>query len=251
MAMATGTATTDTDHPARPVDTATGGQLDVNARESQPDNPDTKTPPTLQQSSRGFVSPFESGSEAEFGAGILGMKLFLVSLAMLFGASLLGFVIIRIQLRHVWPDDLPALPALLWLGTAMLIISSVTMQLALASVRKGVGSRFSVLMIITLLLGLGFIFVQALSWRDVLAAMETAWVGSEQYRYALASFYVLSGVHALHVIGGLLPMAVITKRALRGRYAADRYAGVAYCAMYWHFLDGVWVILFATLLLGL
>ncbi len=181
------------------------------------------------------------------------MKLFLVSLAMLFGASLLGFLIIRIQLADVWPDDLPALPGLLWVGTAMLLASSGTIQLALNAARteKAGGNLLPLWLAITLILGLGFIFAQALSWRDVLSAMETAWLGSEQYRFALASFYVLSGIHGLHVIGGLLPMAVITKRAVRGRYSAEDYAGVAYCAMYWHFLDGVWVLLFATLLLGL
>ncbi|MCZ6542722.1 MAG: cytochrome c oxidase subunit 3, partial [Planctomycetota bacterium] len=78
----------------------------------------------------------------------------------------------------------------------------------------------------------------------------TASLDEVQKAFVLTGFYVLTGVHALHVIGGLIPLAAVTIRSFRNRYSSTDHAAVRYCAMYWHFLDGVWIVLFATLMLG-
>jgi cytochrome c oxidase subunit 3 len=64
------------------------------------------------------------------------------------------------------------------------------------------------------------------------------------------TFYMLTGLHAAHVIGGLALLAIVTVRAFCGRYSANAHAGVLYSTMYWHFLDGVWLVMFAVMLLG-
>jgi cytochrome c oxidase subunit 3 len=63
------------------------------------------------------------------------------------------------------------------------------------------------------------------------------------------TFFILTGLHAAHVVGGVGLLAVVLARSLRGRYGSGRYDGVTYAAMYWHFLDAIWLLLFAVLVL--
>ena len=60
------------------------------------------------------------------------------------------------------------------------------------------------------------------------------------------TFYMLTGLHGVQVIGGLIPLAVVTFQAFRGRYTATDHRGVTYGAMYWHFLDGMWLVMFGA-----
>ena len=62
-------------------------------------------------------------------------------------------------------------------------------------------------------------------------------------------FYFLTGLHAAHVIGGMVALAIVTANAFRGRYTATRAAGVGHCAAYWHFLDVVWLVMVAVIAL--
>jgi len=200
-------------------------------------------------------SPFRTES-ARFIAGRFGMALFIVSLAVLFAASLVGYVVIRLY-ADTWPDDLPPLPRTLWLSTLVLAVSSWTMQAALNAIRGGDGARLKRMMLATTLFAGVFLLLQAFCWSVWFTELEEFWPAAHLedaeagvHRWALTSFYVLTGLHALHVIGGLLPMIVVTARAFADRYSAKRYNGVHYCMMYWHFLGVVWVILFLTLLIG-
>ncbi len=193
-------------------------------------------------------SPF-ADRRARLSAGRFGMRLFLLSLAVLFAACVIGYVVIRWQAQAEEVPDLPPLPAGLWLSTLLLVASSGTIQWALHSARRSRPSHLQLGLLVTTGLGLGFLAVQAycwVAWAGPLAATLT----DLQKLYVLTSFYVLTGIHALHVIGGLIPLVVVTSRALRGRYSADDHAGVQYCTTYWHFLGGVWLILFATLMIG-
>jgi cytochrome c oxidase subunit 3 len=63
----------------------------------------------------------------------------------------------------------------------------------------------------------------------------------------LGMFYVLTGLHAAHVVGGLIPLGIVIYRAGRGRYSRNFHPGVRYVTAYWHFLDVVWCVLFATI----
>ena len=94
----------------------------------------------------------------------------------------------------------------------------------------------------TLALAGVFLAMQALAWTELWRAHAT--IESGLYAW---TFYVLTGLHAAHVLGGLPPMVVTFRRALQGRYTADDHAGVVLCAMYWHALDVIWLLLYATL----
>ncbi len=199
-------------------------------------------------------SPFNNRSE-RFAAGRHGMLLFLLSVSMLFAASLIGYFVIRLQpyVREDaigWPSDLPPLPDILLLSTLILGLSSAAMHGALVAAKRGWTRRLRYFMMATLALGIGFLAMQGVAWSNWLAALEGMLGESEPHRWALAAFYVLTGIHAAHVVGGLIPMLLVTCRAWLGRYSAAHHPGVYYCAMYWHFLGIVWLILYVALIIG-
>jgi cytochrome c oxidase subunit 3 len=97
----------------------------------------------------------------------------------------------------------------------------------------------------TFVLGVAFLVSQTVNWFVLVAAAFTPKANLYAFTY-----YLLTGLHALHVLGGLVPVGVVTARAFRGDYSAARHSGVEYAAMYWHFLDVVWVVLFIVLYLA-
>ncbi len=193
------------------------------------------------------VTPF-ADPRARLAAGTVGMRLFLLSLGVLFCASVIGYVSIRL-LAIRGPLDVPPLPRGLWLSTLLLVASSGTIQAALLAARRGSQGRLRAGMAATSALGAGFLAVQALCWIQWAAPMRESVAEAERV-FVLTSFYVLTGLHALHVLGGLVVLSIVTAHSFAGRYSPDDHAGVVYCGMYWHFLDAVWLVLFATLMVG-
>ena len=193
------------------------------------------------------TSPFSDG-RARLAAGAQGMRLFLVSTGILFGSILIGFVCIR--LLAIESPQLPPLPRGLWVSTLLLLGSSATMHAAQVAARRGDRGRLQGFLAATTLLGFAFLVVQAVCWILWLEPMRAS-LGQAEQVFLLTGFYTLTGLHALHVVGGLVPLVVITARARAGRYSPDFHPGVIYTTMYWHFLGGVWVVTYATLLIGM
>jgi cytochrome c oxidase subunit 3 len=179
------------------------------------------------------------------GASTLGMTIFLVSLSVLFAASLLGLLVVRLRVERWVPEGLPPLPSGLWASTALILLSSGTIQWAVVAIRKGNQPGMLRGLLATTALGVGFLVLQTVNWWRMVAVDRVLATGS---LYAF-TFYVLTGLHALHVVGGLIPLGITTRRARAGAYSWAGYQGVRLTAMYWHFLDVVWVVLFAVLLL--
>lgn len=172
--------------------------------------------------------------------GTFGMIVFLVSLSILFTASIVGYLIVRFQSAN-WPST--ALPGGLWLSTLLLLLSSGTMHFALQAARRGRQKALRIGMALTTALGTAFLIGQLFSWLTwIKAGVELG-----PHRLYAWAFYVFTGLHGAHVIGGLIPLAIVTARAFRGRYLPQTSTGVKHCAMYWHFLDVVWLVLFAVL----
>ena len=179
------------------------------------------------------------------GTGTLGMSLFLAALVMLFAASLVGYIIIRIRGDSTDPLGHLDIPRGLWVSTALILASSFTVHRAVQNVRQERQTSFRNGLTITMLLAVGFLLVQTPSLMALLAQHRVL-RDEHIYFYGLVFFLVL--VHGLHVIGGLLPLANITVKAHRGHYDHEHHGPVKYIAMYWHFLDGVWVTMFAVLI---
>lgn len=175
-------------------------------------------------------------------AGRLILLLFLASLSMGFGALIVAYIVLRAQSETWPPPGTPPLPAGLWLSTGAILASSGTMLMATASVRRGRVRGMQLALVATLGLALVFLVSQGVNWGLAVAARMPP--GLNVFSVL---FYLLTGLHGAHVLGGLVPLVVTTFRAYLGRYTSERHAGLHYCALYWHFVDVVWLVLFGVL----
>jgi len=170
------------------------------------------------------------------------MWIFLATLTVLFLAAIVGYLVVRLWAPDWPPPGMPRLPAGLWLATFALLLGSVTIHRAYRAIRGGKGAACTRWLAATLALAFAFLSVQSWNWWGLVRLHLTA--VSNLYAF---TFFMLTGLHAAHVIGAVVLLAVVLARSFRGRYGSGYYAGVTYAAMYWHFLDAIWLLLFAVL----
>jgi cytochrome c oxidase subunit 3 len=185
------------------------------------------------------------GHRVPAGTGTLGMILFLIALFMLFAAAMLGYVLIRLHGSKSPAPGTIHIPQSLWLSTTLVIAASVTIHLAEKNLRRERQPRFHRWLTITLALAVAFVLVQAPSM-VLLLHQHHAGMAQSMPLYGFIFFLVL--VHALHVVGGIVALALTSAKAAQGRYDHEHYLPVHHAAMYWHFLDGVWLTMFLTFL---
>ncbi|MBE0672292.1 MAG: heme-copper oxidase subunit III [Anaerolineales bacterium] len=173
------------------------------------------------------------------GTNRLGLWLFLLSDAFVFA----GLLTVRINLLGL---TRPHLNQTLGLAvTAVLLVSSFFMNRGETAMAHGDKKGFITNTIITFVLGLGFLLgVVAVEWP--LAAEEGLTAGSGA---AGAVFYMMTGMHAFHVFTGLLFLVVVLNNARKDIYSAEQHWGVEAAAVYWHFVDLVWIFFYPALYL--
>lgn len=175
----------------------------------------------------------------------MGLVFLLASLGMLFASMLVGYFTVRTMAGEWPPPGTPQLPSSLWAGTALLVLGSFTVQAGLSAVRSGKPARLATWLRVTLALGILFLAVQAWNW----TALIRVHGGPTDGMYGFL-FFVLTMLHAVHVIGGLLPLGVAVSRTGSGRYSRSSHHGIRSLAIYWHFLGVTWLVLFAVLYLA-
>jgi cytochrome c oxidase subunit 3 len=171
---------------------------------------------------------------------VTGMSVALGGMLMFFMALVSAYIV-----RKGFPNsDWRSLnvPRILWLNTSILLASSVTLELSRHRRMHNDEEGFRHWWGVTAILGLFFLAGQAIAWRQLAAAgVYLATNPSSSF------FYVFTGAHALHLVGGVCGLAVII---LRNTRRLTRTTAIEVAAMYWHFMDGLWVFLFLLLLLG-
>jgi len=192
-----------------------------------------------------FVDPSPDPASGAEARGAMGMRLFLLALGILFAASMLGYVLIRFSPRSPAAGTLH-LPPLLLLSTMLMLASSFTMQRALAAGRRADTAALRRSMLMTLVLAGAFILVQTPALLSLLGQHQK-FRGSGLGLYGLIFFLIL--LHALHVAGGIVALVRAAAGAWGGP-AVHNQPALRYASMYWHFLDGVWLALFAVLWLS-
>ena len=190
------------------------------------------------------------------GTGMLAMGWFIAALSSLFLASIVAYVVVRLNSPNR-PEKFGdiVIPHILWLSTVILLISSVTMHLALSAVRREKQKQFQAMLLFTLILSFAFVFVQTPAlytvlqthWEKLDAAQKLGIDGKPMTMYGLVFFLII--LHAAHVLGGIIPMAVTTVKAHLNRYNHEHHNPIRYLAIYWHFLDIVWIVMFAVMTL--
>ena len=180
--------------------------------------------------------------------GAIGMMVALGSWAMMFGALFFIYLALRSQAVTWPPPGLPRLPVLLpAINTMVIIGSSFTLAHALERMRKGHNKPALSWMAVTLGLGLLFVALQVVLWRNVWLDGITASTGTLG-----TVFYGLTVLHALHVAAGVIVLGyllVAALRSVRGAAMQKKVISLRLCGMFWHFVDAVWCLMFVGLFL--
>jgi cytochrome c oxidase subunit 3 len=185
------------------------------------------------------------------------MWIFLLSDTFIFTSFLTGYMNVRISTAAAWPNpsevfaltifgiNMPLI--LIAIMTFVLITSSGTMAMAVNFGYRGDRARAAALMLMTAGFGAIFVGMQAFEWTKLIAEGVRPWenpMGAEQFG---ASFFMITGFHGLHVTGGVIYLVIVAIKVLRGDYerGGGNYEIVEIAGLYWHFVDLVWVFIFA------
>ena len=136
------------------------------------------------------------------------------------------------------------LPWLLWPNTAILLLSSVAIDISRRAVRRNDLQSMKRWLAAGGILGLVFLVGQLAAWRQLVDA-------GVYLPSTLQSgfFYILTGLHGLHLIGGVVALGLVLWKAVKDRLSAFNYEPLKLCALYWHVMDALWIYLFLLLLL--
>lgn len=162
--------------------------------------------------------------------------------------------------KYNWPmpyDELtnPLSIDLTALNTFVLICSSVTMVLALASIQRGDRRKLSLFLLATLLIGGTFLSIQVFEYYQLMfghhypAGISATGHFRPSVSLFASCFFTMTGFHGAHVTGGVIAIGAILLQSLRGTYSQNHHSPVELVGLYWHFVDLVWIILFTVVYL--
>jgi cytochrome c oxidase subunit 3 len=191
--------------------------------------------------------------------GKLMMWIFLLSDTFIFGSFLTGYMTVRLSAVAAWPNpsevfsltiagtQLPLI--LIAIMTFILITSSGTMAMAVNFAYRGERAVAARLMIITAVFGAMFVCMQAFEWTKLISEGVRPWanpMGAAQFG---SCFFMITGFHGMHVTAGVIYLLIVARRIQRGHYERGAHGGkydiVEIAGLYWHFVDLVWVFIFA------
>jgi len=201
---------------------------------------------------------FESLEEQKE-ASLLGMWLFLVTEILFFGGALTAYLVYR----NWYPDafafassEINIIPGAI--NTAVLILSSLTMAMAVHGAQLGERGKVMFFIVITMILGAAFLGIKAYEYHDKFLEGHIPGFGltfkfEERYyqpaQIFFSIYFVLTGLHALHMIIGLGIMTWMFIWTKNGTITKEYYAPIEIAGLYWHFVDIVWIFLFPLLYL--
>jgi cytochrome c oxidase subunit 3 len=198
-----------------------------------------------QATGQNFPIPPAIRAERTLSPGQWGVISFLVSEVALFGTLIVTYVFyIGRDVVGPTPAEALSLSLVVW-TTACLLASSATVHVAGTTLERGNQGGFMLWWLATIVLGTVFLGGTAFEWRDLI------------YRHGLTigrnlfgtTYYTLVGLHALHVTGGVTIMLIVLGLALGRQVSSASRAGVGLVSWYWHFVDGVWVVVFTVVYL--
>src|SRR6266571_8435518 len=173
----------------------------------------------------------------------IGVWVAIASILMLFVALSSSYIV-----RSASGDDWHpiVMPKVLWLSTAVILLSSFTMEVSRRSLKALNNAGYGRWLAITLILGLGFLVSQLMAWRQLVR--QGVYMSSNPHS---SFFYLFTAAHGLHLFGGILALGYLVLRTTRKRDTVEselkRLGAAEAATIYWHFMDGLWVALFLLL----
>ncbi len=179
--------------------------------------------------------------------GFWGMVMLIFTEATLFGILLYSYFFLRFQMGPEWPPDGIEKPDLFLVSimTPILLLSSGPMHWAHTGIRKGKMWRLRLGLLLTFVMGATFLGFQAVEYREILVSEF-----SPRTNVYGSLFFTITGFHGIHVAVGLLMNLWLQWYARRGRFSAERHVAVENVALYWHFVDAVWIFILFSLYLS-
>jgi cytochrome c oxidase subunit 3 len=176
---------------------------------------------------------------------LLGMMLFIASEVMFFAALFAAYFNARATMPVFPPEGTEFIDpfGIPLIATAILILSSITMQWGTGRIRAGDRTGLNRAVAITLILGVIFLTMQAYDYY-ILITHDDFGIDSGVYG---TLFYTLTGFHGAHVLGGVIGLGVILSRGLAGQFTRKHHVAVEAVHYYWHFVDVVWILLFLVI----
>ncbi|HEX2272963.1 MAG TPA: cytochrome c oxidase subunit 3 [Acidimicrobiales bacterium] len=186
------------------------------------------------------ASPAGEGPAGHSSVLTVGTVVWLASELMFFSGLFAAYFTLRALSREEWPPHGVELEPVVAGGfTVALVASSGTIQLGVRALARGDRRRFRLWVVLTLVLAAVFLANQAREYAEASFSVSSHAYGS--------AFYLTTGFHGLHVLGGMLAMVVLVGRAANPSFGADETPAVEVVSYYWHFVDVVWIALFATI----
>ncbi len=164
---------------------------------------------------------------------------FIVTIIMLFASQTSAYLVRRAEGNWVEFE----VPQIFWYSSVVLIFSSIAMHWAYLAAKKDNFNTLKIAISITFVLGLAFLWMQVEGWKD-LVAQNIYFVGNPSGSF----FYVFTLLHGVHLVTGLIVLCATFISAMRLKVHAKNLRRIEICTTYWHFLDILWIYLFAFLL---
>jgi len=155
-------------------------------------------------------------------------------------AAFTSALVVRKGMSFDWVSF--SVPRVLWLNTVVLIASSATLEFSRRSLSAGSANEFIRWLSATVVLGLGFLGGQLVAWREL--ASRGIYLATNP---GSSFFYVLTAAHGIHLLGGVVALAYVASRARRIALGRARRTPVDVTAIYWHFMDALWIYVFFML----
>lgn len=171
------------------------------------------------------------------------MWLFIATVVMLFAALTSAYIVRQAEGNWMIFD----LPNLFYINTAVIIVSSFTMQWAYWTAKSDRLAQTKLALGITTILGIAFLIGQFLAWGEMIK-QDIYFVGSRGSAVSGSFVYVLSGLHGVHIISGVVFLMIVLISTLRYKVHSRNMTQMEMCATYWHFLDGLWLYLLLFLI---
>lgn len=168
--------------------------------------------------------------------------LFMATVAMLFAAWTSAYIVKRGDIG--WTEII--VPDQFWINTVIIMASSVSMIWAVRAARKDKLETVKLALSITTILGIAFVVGQLLAFKEMVALKEHFTGGNVSHSFV----YVLSGAHGVHLISGVVFLVLVLAATFKYKVHSKNMDQIEMCAMYWHFLDVLWLYLFVFLLIN-
>lgn len=192
-------------------------------------------------------NPAHHGESAEQGlqTAKLGIWTFLATEVLLFGGLFTAYTVFRINDPALFHREYLHLNRLFGtVNTVVLICSSLTVALGIAAIRRGKEGMLEVCLALTLLLAAAFLGIKYAEYTEHFAHGQYPKTNN-----FFSLYYMMTGLHAIHVLAGMAALATMLVKTAKGSFSAEYHTPVEITGLYWHFVDLVWIYLFPMLYL--